>query len=243
MAAPVPPWIPYCGPAPQPQSWWQSWNFDPLLIVALLAIAAAWLRFGPSAREARRPAALALALAVALFVSPLCALPSALFTARVIHHVLLATLLAPLLVAAFDWRRVPGSLGAWTAAQAAVFWFWHAPPAYAAALSSDAAFWLMQVSITLSAAVWWAHVLRAECGPAVFALLATMVQMGLLGAILTFAKQAYYEPHWLTTQAWGLAPLEDQQIAGIVMWAPASAIYLLCALTLLYRSLAAEPAR
>lgn len=236
-------WTPYCGAAPAPEEWWQSWNFDPVLIVALFAASLLWLRFGPNDRSARRPAALALATIALLFVTPLCALSSALFTARVVHHVLLATLLAPMLVAAFRVARVPGSLAAWTACQALVFWAWHAPPAYAAALSSDAVFWLMQLSITLSAGFWWAKVLRADTGSAVLALLATMVSMGLLGAILTFADRAYYAPHWLTTQAWGLSPMEDQQIAGIVMWAPASAIYLLAAMVMLYRALEPAPAR
>jgi putative membrane protein len=63
-----------------------------------------------------------------------------------------------------------------------------------------------------------------------------MVAMGALGALLTFSRSALYAPHWLTTQAWGLSPIEDQQIAGIVMWAPASLVYLLAALTILYRS-------
>lgn len=243
MAASPPAWVPYCGAAPVPREWWLSWNFDPLLIAALLAAAALWRRFGPRDEGAQRPALAALALAILLFVTPLCALASALFTARVIHHVLLATLLAPLIVAAFRIRRVRGSLAVWTAIQALVFWAWHAPPAYEAALSSDAVFWLMQLSITLSAALWWARVLRADAGSAVLALLATMVSMGLLGAILTFAGRAYYAPHWLTTQAWGLSPMEDQQIAGIVMWAPASATYLLAAMVMLYRSLQPAPAR
>ena len=69
------------------------------------------------------------------------------------------------------------------------------------------------------------------------ALLATMVAMGALGALLTFSGTALYAPHWMTTQIWGMTPLEDQQIAGIIMWAPASLIYLLAAMAILYRSL------
>lgn len=234
-------WIPYCGAAPLPAEWWLRWNFDPMLLVALAALALLWFKFGPNTRPARRAGAWALVTAVVLFVSPLCALSSALFSARVVHHVLLATLLAPLLVAALDLRGAPGSLAAWTAAQALTFWAWHAPPLYEAALSNDAIYWAMQLSITATATMWWAKVLRADAGAGVLALLATMVQMGLLGAILTFAGRAFYAPHWLTTQAWGLTPLEDQQVAGLIMWAPASAIYLLTAVAILYRSL--EPVR
>lgn len=181
-----------------------------------------------------------------LYLTPLCTLPSALFSARVVHHVILATVLAPMLVCAFQLERrsLPGSLAVLTAVQALVFWAWHAPPLYAAALGSDVLFWLMQVSITATAAVWWAKLRQAPASAAVLALLATMVQMGLLGALLTFSGRALYAPHWLTTQAWGLSPLEDQQVAGLVMWAPASALYLMAALITLYRSMPhAEPAR
>ena len=38
-------------------------------------------------------------------------------------------------------------------------------------------------------------------------------------------------------------PLEDQQIAGLIMWAPASAAYLLIALAILYRSMQPAYAR
>ncbi len=134
-------------------------------------------------------------------------------------------------------RALPGSLAVLTAVQALVFWAWHAPPLYAAALSNDALFWLMQATITGSAALWWAKVRQAPASAAVLALLATMVQMGLLGALLTFSGRALYAPHWLTTQFWGFSPLEDQQLAGLVMWAPASGLYLITALITLYRSM------
>jgi putative membrane protein len=57
----------------------------------------------------------------------------------------------------------------------------------------------------------------------------------LLGALLTFADRAVYAPHLLTTGAWGLSPLEDQQAAGLIMWAPAAAVYLAAALLVLGR--------
>ena len=103
-------------------------------------------------------------------------------------------------------------------------------------MSSDAVFWFMQVSIVGTAAIWWAKVVRSSAPASATALLATMVAMGALGALLTFANRAFYAPHWLTTQLWGLSPIEDQQIAGIVMWAPASLVYLLAALIIIYRS-------
>ena len=69
----------------------------------------------------------------------------------------------------------------------------------------------------------------------VLMLVLAMVAMGLLGALLTFTGQPVYAPHLLTTAAWGLSPLEDQQAAGLIMWAPAAAVYLAAALWVLGR--------
>jgi putative membrane protein len=231
-------WIPYCGAAPLPAEWIARWNTDPFLLAGL-ALAAVWLW---RSRSTDRCAGFgALSVAVFLFVSPFCAMGSALFLVRVTHDVILAACLGPLVMAALrlQERQVPGSLLLWTVIHALIFWAWHAPPLYERVMSSSPVFWTMQVTITGSAAVWWAKVLRAPAAGAVAALLATMVAMGLLGALLTFAGTALYAPHWLTTQAWGLSPLEDQQLAGIFMWAPFGAIYLLVALVVLYRSMRA----
>ena len=226
-------WIPYCGAAPDPSEWLGRWNFDPILLAGLVAAAAAYARFSGT-RSGPRPFAAFWLLLVVLFVSPFCALTSALFSARVVHHVLLAAVAAPLLV----WSFPPKArFGLWTATslQAAVFWAWHAPPAYALALSSHAAYWLMQGSLLASAAIFWIAVRRASAPAAVGALLATMVQMGLLGALITFASRPLYAPHFVSTLAWGYSPLEDQQLAGLIMWAPAAAFYLGAALLLLGR--------
>ncbi|WP_375290776.1 cytochrome c oxidase assembly protein [Qipengyuania sp.] len=233
-------WIPYCGEAPIPAEWWSRWNIAPEMILVIAALLAAIYMFHNRLRV--RPALGALAVFVFLYVSPFCALGSALFTVRIVHDVILAALLSPLVVAAVKLERVSikGSLGIWTAIHALTFWLWHAPPLYEAVMSSDAVFWLMQTSITASAALWWVKVVRTPAPGAAIALLATMVAMGALGALLTFAHRAIYAPHWLTTQSWNLSPLEDQQIAGIVMWAPASLVYLFAALVILYRSLGAR---
>ena len=84
-------------------------------------------------------------------------------SARVVHHVLLVSVAAALIVGAFAPRPVAErSTIAWsTAAQAIVFWLWHAPPVYAWALSNDSAYWLMQASLLASAGAVWAMRLKA----------------------------------------------------------------------------------
>lgn len=233
----LPQWLPYCGEGPTPDGWLARWNFAPELIVLLVLCGIGIYLCRDKLRT--RPAVAALACFGFLYISPFCALGSALFTVRIVHDVILATVLAPLVVTSLKLDRIaiPGSTAVWTAIHALTFWIWHAPPLYEAAMSSDAAFWAMQASIVSTAAPWWVKVVRAPAPSAATALLATMVAMGMLGALLAFAGRAFYAPHWFTTQSWGLSPLDDQQIAGILMWAPASLVYLLAALVLLYRSL------
>ena len=195
-------------------------------------------------RASRRPAPTlgVIAIALLLFVSPFCALSSALFSARVAHHVVLAAIVAPLAIYALPAEKLrwPGSLSLWTGLQALTFWVWHAPTVYGAALSSDLVYWGMQLSLLGTAMGFFAAVRRARAPSAVAALLFSTVQMGLLGALITFAGAPLYAPHYFTTIPWGYSPLEDQQLAGLIMWAPSAALYLAAALLVAGRWLTRE---
>lgn len=238
-------WNPYCGAAPAPAELLARWNFDPWLLAAFAVLLAACARMRAAGKIDPRAAAAAIAVLAIGFISPLCALSSALFSARVVHHALLVVVAAPLLAFALPIGSRRPRLAAVTATHAAVFWLWHAPGPYAWALSHDAAYWLMQATLLGSAVLVWRAVRLSPGLAAAAALLATMVQMGLLGALITFAAAPLYAPHLATTQPWGLSPLADQQLAGLIMWAPMAGAYLLAALVLVNRSLAparAEPA-
>lgn len=217
---------PYCGAPPLPEDVLGRWNLDPIVLAVLAAAAVLCL-----ARSPRPAAGLGglLVLAV-IFVSPLCALSSALFSARTVHHVLLVALAAPLLVWATPRSAPRGQLAAALVCQALVFWAWHAPAAYGLALGNDTVYWLMQASLLFSAIWFWRTVRAASPLAATGALLVAMVAMGLLGAVLTFSQAPLYAPHLASTFAFGLTPLEDQQAAGLIMWAPAAGVYLLAAL-------------
>src|SRR5580698_433497 len=219
------PMIAYCGPAPVPEELWTRWNFDPLLMAILATLALVVARRRSS--DARAGWA-AIALMVVIFVSPLCALSSALFSARVLHHVLLVAAVAPLLALAFPLRRM-GSLPLFVlvAAHAIILWLWHTPGPYAWGLASVPAYWLMQTSLLGSAWLLWRAILAsAQSGPTLVALAATIGQMGLLGALIVFAPRPLYAVHFASTAAWGMDPLTDQQLAGLLMWVPASLPYL-----------------
>lgn len=230
-------WMPYCGPGAVPAEVWSRWNFDPLLLIGLAAVTVLIVRATNRDARGRWLGLGAVAALLIGFVSPLCAMSSALFMARTVHHVLLVAVAAPLFAWSFERLRrgigVARVLGVF--GFAVLFWAWHSPAGYGWALSNDIAYWAMQLGLLGTATLFWMSV-RVSSGPvAVVALLITMVQTGLLGALLVFMPQAIYAPHLLTTAAWGLTPLEDQQLAGLIMWAPAAGVYLGAALMILGR--------
>jgi putative membrane protein len=57
-------------------------------------------------------------------------------------------------------------------------------------------------------------------------------QCTALGALITFSAQPWYAAYVSTTRAWGLSPLDDQVLAGVLMWVPAGFAYLALALVL-----------
>ncbi|WP_189799609.1 cytochrome c oxidase assembly protein [Tateyamaria sp. syn59] len=207
----------YCGAPPAPDLALQSWNFDPPLLLGLMLLLVV-LR-----HERTGPVAVGV-LALA-FVSPLCAISVGLFSARVVHHVLLVAVAAPLLAAALPARR-PSGVALPFLVSTALLWAWHLPTAYDLALRDMAVYWIMQATLLGSAVWFWRSVLSTRAGiDAVLWSLAGLMQMGALGALLTFAPVPLYAAHGLAPLAWGLTPLADQQLGGLIMWVPAMLPY------------------
>jgi len=218
-------WRSYCGPAPGADDWVSQWNGDPVLLVALGVSAFAMTQLP----GVRRMAGLAgVAVLFVAFVSPLCALTTALFSARAVHHLLLVTVAAPLFAIALPLRRAIGMAVTTSIAlplSTAVLWAWHAPALYDAALSHVGIYWVMQATLFASGWLFWTAVLRARPAEAAAGIIGGAVQMGFLGALLTFAGRPLYAAHLSTTVAFGMGPLADQQLAGLVMWVPGMAPY------------------
>jgi putative membrane protein len=134
-----------------------------------------------------------------------------------------------------SWLWLTAPLTAWWI-HAIAIWGWHAPPLMEAALGSDLAHTAQHLSFFLSALLFWwalfyAHGRRAY-GSGVLYIFTTAVHTGILGALLTLAPRLWYPSYANTTQAWGLIPLQDQQIGGLIMWVPASVVYLIAGMYL-----------
>jgi len=134
-------------------------------------------------------------------------------------------------------RRPPfTALWAGLTAPASVFvlhgvalWLWHIPALYDYALDHEAVHVVQHACFFGTAALFWwgiahGHHGRRSYGAAVVYVFATAVQGGLLGALLTISPRVWYVPY-LASRAPGLTPLEDQQLAGLLMWIPASLIF------------------
>lgn len=206
----------YCGPAPVPEEIWLRWNLDPWAIAVIAGLA---LLAGRS-----RPGLAAILVLAVAFLSPLCALSSALFSARVLHHVLLVAVAAPLLALARPSGSDTGTGLPFLAATAAL-WLWHLPVAYDAALSDMAIYWVMQASLLGSAFLFWRAVFRHPAGEGLVWVFLGYLGMGMLGAILTLAPEGLYATHASAPLLWGMTPLADQQLGGLVMWMPAGLPY------------------
>lgn len=146
------------------------------------------------------------------------------------------------------WARRPDVRGAWFVVghpvsawllHAAAVWTWHAPGLYQATLHSRGLHALQHLSFFGTALLfWWAAVelgrhRRRRAGFGVLYIFTTAVHSSLLGALLTFSLVLWYPAYAASAPSWGLAPLEDQQLGGLVMWIPGGVVYVAAALALL----------
>lgn len=137
------------------------------------------------------------------------------------------------------WRILTQPLLVWTLHTLAL-WAWHVPALYQAALQNETLHALEHLSFFGTGLLFWRAIMspfgrkKVATGPGRLLYIFTMaLQSGGLGALMTFSPRPWYGTYTSTTTAWGLTPLEDQQLAGVIMWVPAGVVYLVAALVLL----------
>ena len=112
-----------------------------------------------------------------------------------------------------------------------LLWTWHTPLLYQAALRHEYVHILEHACFFGAALLLWWAVLDPPGGPrgygiSILAIFLTALQGGILGALLTFSPTLWYPIYAPLTAPWGLTPLADQQLAGVVMWVPSGLVYL-----------------
>ena len=163
-------------------------------------------------------------VAVAL-VGPVDARAHAHFSWHMVQHLLLVSAAAPLLAIGrplevaervLDRRLVspltPFGLVASSVVQVTVLMTWHVPWLYERALTNDPLHALEHLSLLLTAFVLWRHLLRsagAWRGVALIVLFLGAFPPMLYGVAMTLAENSWYSSY----------TLDDQRLAGVLMWA------------------------
>jgi putative membrane protein len=135
------------------------------------------------------------------------------------------------------WRTLTHPVIAF-ALHAAALWVWHVPALFEDALRHDAIHAVQHFSFFWTAVLfWWALVHgrygRLGYGVAVLFLFTTALHGGALGALLTWAPAVWYGTDHGRTAEWGLSALENEQLAGPILWVPAALVFLVVGLALL----------
>jgi putative membrane protein len=121
----------------------------------------------------------------------------------------------------------------------ATLWFWHASVPYDAAVEHPFLHALEHATFLSTALLFWASVagVRARrtgnTGLAMILVLGMAIQSVFLAALITFAATPWYSVYATTTRAWGLSSLEDQHLAGVIMWVPGGVVYVAAGLAML----------
>ena len=133
-----------------------------------------------------------------------------------------------------SWSIISNAAVAWLI-HAVALWVWHIPSMFQATLHSDAVHTLQHASFFLSALLfWWAIIYGkrglTSYGAGVLYLFTTSIQSGLLSVFLTLTGRVWYPEYSSYSASWGLTPIEDQQLGGLIMWVPAGIVYIAAAL-------------
>ena len=146
---------------------------------------------------------------------------------------------------AWCWDMITRPLHAWLLHFAAL-WVWHVPALFQAGLVDNGIHALQHASFLFSALLfWWAvlgkHGGAHSRGASIVYLFTTMMHTGALGALFTMSETIWYPLYGNRPSLFGLTPLEDQQLGGLIMWIPGGLAYVIAGLVLGARWLA--PAR
>jgi cytochrome c oxidase assembly factor CtaG len=219
--------------APAPGSWHAAWEEITVLVFAGGAYAWAAPRYTVSA--ARRWAfAAGLVIGLAAVVTPLATLSLHYFLwAHLLQNVALAEWapallvvgLSPVLAAAISRPPVVRmlvvpyvALPVWLA----VYGIWHVPVLYDAGLGHRLVWDVEHLSYVLAGCLLWWSVFqdvprRLSAGARAAYLFGAFVLASPLGLVLALLPSPIYDFYEQAGRLWGISPLEDQQLGGVVM--------------------------
>ena len=164
-----------------------------------------------------------------------------------LQHLLLILVAAPLLVACGALRTIEGPwaprvfespTNAWILF-VAVFLFWHWPAAFKWSAGSEASRLLEHGSILLASLLFWRIAFSARSdnslnyGARALYVVTAAIVTDLPGVIMVFSPQTICAMPHENALRYGLTPLQDQELAGLLMWVPANLVFFSIAMCLL----------
>jgi putative copper resistance protein D len=196
------------------------------------------------------------AIALAL-LSPIEAYEGQLFSVHMVQHMLLELVAAPLLLlgapitltlraSSSSVRRrlltilqsrvvhlISFPLVAWLLF-AAVNWGWHLSEYYNVALENVPLHYFQHATFLGAALLFWWPVIGRDPSPwrmphpvRLFYLFLAMPQNSFLGVALMSAPHVLYQHYLTNLRTWGLSPLDDQNLGGVLMWVFGDVVFLL----------------
>jgi putative membrane protein len=117
---------------------------------------------------------------------------------------------------------------------------WHVPALYDAAQGPTVVHVLEHVLFFGSGLLFWWPIVhptggrrRLGYGGAIFYVAPALLEGTIIGALLTFASEPLYATYRAATRISSLSALEDQQLAGLIMWIPSASAYMVAIFVLL----------
>lgn len=163
-----------------------------------------------------------------------------LFSAHMVQHLLLTLLVTPLLIAGTPgWmlrpllrvspvaaaaRAVTGPAACFVVFNVTVV-AWHLPPLYNLAMADHRIHIVQHLSFLVASTLMWWPLLsplpelpRLSYPQQMLYTFLLMLPMSVLGIYLTYADRLLYPAYESAPRIWGISPLEDQLIGGLIMW-------------------------
>lgn len=177
-----------------------------------------------------------------------------LFSVHMVQHLVLTLVFPPLLLAGTpEWllrplldrpglRQVTQILTRpWVAAAlfSASIAVWHLRPFYDLMMRSHEVHITTHLMFMVTATLMWWPVmsplpeLRLPTGLGMLYLFLVGIPMQIVAALITFADEVLYPWYVISPRTWGLSPLDDQQLGGLIMWIPGN-LYLFAAIGVLF---------
>lgn len=192
-----------------------------------------------------RPVVLAIAL-VTLFLSLNGWLhdlsDSYLFSAHMVQHLLLTLVVAPLLIMATPGWMLRPALASRSIAGAArwltnpqhtfaifnvVLAAWHLPPLYNLALANHPLHIVQHLMFLVAAVLMWWPILsplpelpRLAYPMQMLYLFLMSIPMSIISVYIAYADSVLYPAYATAPRIWGISPMQDQLIGGLIMWIP-----------------------